>query len=810
MRLLSLTILLLVAAVAGPVLAMPIDVHIRDVDLSEFPRVNVVFGLDSPHKLDFRRLPARSMYVVEEEVQITDVAVIPHEPQLSLALVLDDSGSQDHTLANLKRSVTRLVESLKPCDQAAVVSFARGTRVITELTADKHTLVDAVGRLKAYGASALFDGLTVGIAEVHRAPGKRAVLVVTDGVDQVFPGGHPLSEDSLSDVVHMARVNGVEVYAVGIGDRVNHRLLATLAHLTGGLYLRAASESNVGDLLERIALSFGGTFKLAYTSPRAVEDSKLREARVTVNYQGHHGSEVFGYRLDERTAVEDVNVRRTNVYTPGTGDLQVFTLGLREQPLPLSFYLFDRYNRPVRQGVTSADGYGKLDDRDPELVKLLPGTYRLELEVPGTAFRSVHPNVVIVAGKTLRLEYHFSKLVFRRNEQVWYDTPHPYGDTSELISLKIVNLADGRTIHSGRLVDFMEKRETAVWLEQGRYRVELGNVWHQAPPADVEKVVLRNRLEAEIASPGGTVMLFDVVDSDLVYDKDVLATAQRPSQKPFHRVSTSLDLERPASRADARSTYALAARDEESAPYYPDDGDVRSYSYRKEDLKKPAPPIVEPEKPKQEPQPAPVEPKAEERPATTPKKGQPSTDLTSRDPLGRLKQLAGTLGADTRTRGKLFALVQSLERPGREQASPPGALTPRTATPAPSRFVPDGTLGSQVVGQDQGSRVRDGSFAKEATRGTRRTRRAPSRDEEPDEAALLVGAPATGLAVSGPALAPSGEGSQFRPRAAGPDQAGATGDVSNVREPVKNEEPATIAAAEPRDSVLSAALESDL
>jgi len=39
---------------------------------------------------------------------------------------------------------------------------------------DKSLLIDAVGRLKAYGATALFDALTLGIAEVFRGEGKRA------------------------------------------------------------------------------------------------------------------------------------------------------------------------------------------------------------------------------------------------------------------------------------------------------------------------------------------------------------------------------------------------------------------------------------------------------------------------------------------------------------------------------------------------------------------------------------------------------------------------------------------------------------
>ena len=542
-------IALLLLVLALPVFAEPLSVKVRDVDLAAFPEVKVTFSVQANERLDVRHIDADCVNVIEEEVPVRQLKIAPAGPQLSLALVLDDSGSQDHTLGHLKRAVNRLIDLFGPQDQAAVVTFARGCEVGTPLTTDKNALKDATGRLKAYGATALFDGITLGIAEVYRSRGKRAVLVISDGVDQCYPGGHPLSEDTLPDAIHMAVAHNVEVHCIGIGDRVNHKVLEQLARGTNGVYLNAPNDFELMNLLERIGFSFFGMFTMTYTSPKQAEDGCIRESRLLVNFQGFKGTDVFGYQVGDRTVTDQVVVKRQQTYTPGTGDLQVFTPGLRDAPLSLRFYLYDQYNKLTRQGMTSPDGYGKLDGRDPELVKIKPGMYRLEIELPGTTLRYVHAGVVVDPGQTRQLVYRYSKLVFRRNAQVWYDTQHPYGDTSELVAIKITNLADGRVCHSGRLVDFKEGRETSLYLEEGRYKVELDNVWHQSTPPDVEKVALKNHLEAEIGSGGGRILYFDVTDDDLVIEKDVLAEA-RPPDLYRGRVNVNLDVEpdRPGER----------------------------------------------------------------------------------------------------------------------------------------------------------------------------------------------------------------------------------------------------------------------
>jgi len=642
-------------------MAAPLSVKVSDVDLSEFPRVNVVFELASPDKLDFKQLTNDAIRLIEEEVPVSNLSLVPCDTQLSLALLLDDSGRQDHTLSQLKRSIYRLIDRLAYHDEAAVVTFARGTKVLSPLTSDKRILTDAVGQLKAYGASALFDGLAMAIAEVHRGKGKRAVLLISDGIDEVYPGGRPLSEETLPAVIQMAREHDIEIYTIGVGTRVDRKMLTTLSRSTGGVYMHAPSDVEIGELVLRISMSFHGLFKLVYDSPRPAEDNQLREAKIQVDFRGHHGEDLFGYRFPQRTDTDLVTVKRTDAYQPGTGNLQVFTLGLRQKPLPLRFFLFDRYNRPIRQGMTSPDGYGKLDSRDPELIKIPPGTYRLELEVPGTTLRYVHPGIKIVAGETEQVRYRYSKLLFRRNGVVWYDTPHPYGDTSELISLKLVNTADSRVCHAGRLIDFTLGKETFIWLEEGTFRIELANLWHQSAPPDVEKSILRNSLEADIACPGTNLLFFDVADDDFVFDKDVLADAQPMRPKKSSR------------------TVVVNVPD---APERSDDGPTTT-----DDRDPPDPPeeeFVDRTEPNNRPgvTAEPAQALVSEREAVS------DPVAARRCAYGRLLELAGGLETGSAGQGNLKLLIASLD----EKSDP---STPRD--PPGSGIDSEGVLASRIV-----------------------------------------------------------------------------------------------------------------
>lgn len=577
-----------VVAVASPALAATVFAPPRDglrvkIDsfiTDAFPVVEALVTLDAPEKLDFRALTADTVGLIEEEVPVRDLKVIPFSPPLSLALVLDDSGSLEKDLTRLKESVDRFVDELADTDEAAVVSFHRGVEVLQPVTYSKPALRRALGTLTAYGATALFDGIVAGVGQIRRSSGKRTLVVVSDGSDQVYPGGRALSRQNLPQAIDLARAAGVEIYAIGVGRRVDKTVLEELARRTGGFFWHAPDPRYLRPVFDAMTRSFQSRIKVIWESPKAVVDRRDRTVLIDVRFKNYAGRGISTYWLEHQPPTAAVEVVRKDAGDAGLGRLRLFTWGVDRTPLELEFFLYDQRGLLVRHGFTTEDGFGRLErSHAPQLTDVPPGHYRLVLRREGTELDFDHPDVHLAPSKTLTLSLGFSKLVFRREGKPWFDLRHDYGETSDLVEVRIEDLTRGKQIYQGRLVDFRSNRETAAWLQEGAYRVILDNKWQVAAGQQRQAAVLRNVLESEIHVLGGRQLTYDTKREDFLLPDDVtsreyqLATAE---ESPFKgpRPATRDELAARAVqqarryRQDSFSTYRDASKDSDALyPY---------------------------------------------------------------------------------------------------------------------------------------------------------------------------------------------------------------------------------------------------
>ncbi len=107
-----------------------------------------------------------------------------HDVRLLLGLAIDSSESMRPAWVHL-RHVARsfLTASLAPDDSAFLVDFDDTVRLLQAPTADKRRLRAHLGQLVPGGGTALHDGLLFSLLQFRREPGRRALVVVTDGVD---------------------------------------------------------------------------------------------------------------------------------------------------------------------------------------------------------------------------------------------------------------------------------------------------------------------------------------------------------------------------------------------------------------------------------------------------------------------------------------------------------------------------------------------------------------------------------------------------------------------------------------------------
>ena len=125
--LLVMAVLLSITAVqAGKMYSHPEDglrVCVDSFVTDSFPQVEVLVRLLAPEKLDYRYFNGNNFGVIEEEVPVRDLKVEPFAPPMSIAIVLDDSGSLHQSTRYLKTALRHFIEELSEDDEASITSF---------------------------------------------------------------------------------------------------------------------------------------------------------------------------------------------------------------------------------------------------------------------------------------------------------------------------------------------------------------------------------------------------------------------------------------------------------------------------------------------------------------------------------------------------------------------------------------------------------------------------------------------------------------------------------------------------------------
>lgn len=162
----------------------------------------------------------------------------------------DDGGDPPQPLSAAKAAAASFVDRLATDDRVGVVSFATNARVeepVTTLHGNaRRTLLslsilpaEETGFTNSGDALEKVGAALIGLATEDR---KRVIVLLTDGLSNAPepPGGEAYALDKAATV----KREGILLYTIGLGDRVNDAFLKELASSEEGYYQAAAS----GDL----------------------------------------------------------------------------------------------------------------------------------------------------------------------------------------------------------------------------------------------------------------------------------------------------------------------------------------------------------------------------------------------------------------------------------------------------------------------------------------------------------------------------------------------------------------------------------
>jgi VWFA-related protein len=190
----------------------------------------------------------------------------------AIALVVDASASMasSEKQNRLREAVAGFLATLGPEDRVALVTFNEEVAIARPFTTDRASVAESLASLRAYGASALNDGVFRAVEALGEEPGRRVAVVLTDGIDQNIDRTGPASTRLLPQVVDLARARHVAVYTVGVGRELRQengqgeRALSSLAVETGGLYCFAAWPRDLGGALAEVARNLASETVLSW------------------------------------------------------------------------------------------------------------------------------------------------------------------------------------------------------------------------------------------------------------------------------------------------------------------------------------------------------------------------------------------------------------------------------------------------------------------------------------------------------------------------------------------------------------------
>jgi Ca-activated chloride channel family protein len=230
---------------------------------------------------------------------------------LRIAMSFDISSSvEGERLRQLKAAASSIIQRLRPQDRASVSAFSHRLDRLVPLTGDRPLLTSAVGQLEAGGGTSLRDAAFAAIALRDAGPGRRLVVLFSDGVDTT-------SFLSDADVLRAAERSDAVIYPVAVRTAVPQgprfdahlavinarqeqyetRFLRDLAGATGGRLVLAEGDRDIGAAFARVLDEFSNRYVLAYT-PAGVTapgwhriDLKLKQKKGTVTARrGYFGN----------------------------------------------------------------------------------------------------------------------------------------------------------------------------------------------------------------------------------------------------------------------------------------------------------------------------------------------------------------------------------------------------------------------------------------------------------------------------------------------------------------------------------------
>jgi Ca-activated chloride channel family protein len=250
-------------------------------------------------------LRKEDFHIYEDGVEQSVAYFASVERPFTVALMLDVSGSTQYELTQIRDAANTFVSRLRLNDKMMALTFDGAIHVLAEPT-DVATIRQSKLRIPApTDGTVLYDAVDLAVKRMAEIPGRKAIVLMTDGVDQ---NSHASLQSSLEEIaeqdvlIYTVEYNTLpqlpqrlsQIKSEKARRKVQERLmkgyavsepyLRALADKTGGRFFRADDLRAVGPAFEAITAELGVQYSLGYYPKENLSTGSKREIKVRVRY----------------------------------------------------------------------------------------------------------------------------------------------------------------------------------------------------------------------------------------------------------------------------------------------------------------------------------------------------------------------------------------------------------------------------------------------------------------------------------------------------------------------------------------------
>jgi Ca-activated chloride channel family protein len=190
---------------------------------------------------------------------------------LSVVIGLDRSFSMSQERLDAAATALRaFLGELRAEDQTMVLAIGGEAERLAPLSTDRAASIAALEQVRRWGTTPLYDSIRTALESMEPARGRRALIVLSDGVDRY-------SGTTAAEIVDLARRTNVLMYPIALG-RERPAIFAELATVSGGRSFHAADERQLQTTLSTIGRELRFQYLLGYSPARPTAEQSVWHA----------------------------------------------------------------------------------------------------------------------------------------------------------------------------------------------------------------------------------------------------------------------------------------------------------------------------------------------------------------------------------------------------------------------------------------------------------------------------------------------------------------------------------------------------